>query len=82
MSQDNASGYEKAVFDAVSYFISPDRDDDVAVDLHSTVHSFFLTQVHFFFLRPGFSMIGCKLLTQAVVIVPVNVTIELMGLCF
>ncbi|XP_071926702.1 uncharacterized protein [Coffea arabica] len=33
---DNASGYEKAVFDAVSYFISPDRDDDVAVDLHST----------------------------------------------
>ncbi|KAL2510192.1 Tetratricopeptide repeat (TPR)-like superfamily protein [Forsythia ovata] len=32
---EHASSYEKAVFDAVYYLISPDRDDDVAVELHS-----------------------------------------------
>ncbi|CAI9092757.1 OLC1v1028083C1 [Oldenlandia corymbosa var. corymbosa] len=32
---ENGSGYEKAVFDVVSYFIHPDRDDDLAVDMHS-----------------------------------------------
>ncbi|KAL9149420.1 hypothetical protein ABFS82_12G108900 [Erythranthe guttata] len=30
-----ASSYEKAVFECVMYLISPDRDDDLAVDLHS-----------------------------------------------
>ncbi|KAH7570175.1 hypothetical protein JRO89_XS05G0062400 [Xanthoceras sorbifolium] len=32
---EEATLYEKAVFDAVSYLISADRDDDVAVELHS-----------------------------------------------
>ncbi|KAL1804400.1 hypothetical protein DCAR_0936048 [Daucus carota subsp. sativus] len=32
---DHATSYEKAVFDAVSYLMTPDRDDDVAVNLHS-----------------------------------------------
>ncbi|KAG8366277.1 hypothetical protein BUALT_Bualt17G0059700 [Buddleja alternifolia] len=31
---EHASSYEKAVFDAVIYLISPDRDDDLAVELH------------------------------------------------
>lgn len=31
----HASSYEKAVFDVVVYFISPDREDDLAVELHS-----------------------------------------------
>ncbi|KAI5679104.1 hypothetical protein M9H77_10054 [Catharanthus roseus] len=31
---ENATTYEKAVFDAVSYLISPARDDDSAVELH------------------------------------------------
>ncbi|XP_075482326.1 uncharacterized protein LOC142522678 isoform X1 [Primulina tabacum] len=31
----HASSYEKAVFDVVLYFISPNRDDDLAVELHS-----------------------------------------------
>lgn len=35
--QEHASSYEKAVFDALYYLISPDRDDDVAVELHSKV---------------------------------------------
>ncbi|XP_073035847.1 uncharacterized protein [Primulina eburnea] len=30
-----ASSYEKAVFDVVLYLISPNRDDDLAVELHS-----------------------------------------------
>ncbi|KAG2707321.1 hypothetical protein I3760_05G143400 [Carya illinoinensis] len=32
-----ATAYEKAVFDAVSYLMSEDRDDDVAVELHSKI---------------------------------------------
>ncbi|XVF02307.1 hypothetical protein REPUB_Repub04eG0164400 [Reevesia pubescens] len=32
---EQATSYEKAVFDAVNYLISENRDDDVAVDLHS-----------------------------------------------
>ncbi|KAL0421205.1 UNVERIFIED_CONTAM: hypothetical protein Slati_3143400 [Sesamum latifolium] len=32
---EHASSYEKAVFEAVMYLISPDRDDDLAVELHS-----------------------------------------------
>ncbi|XP_021908495.1 tetratricopeptide repeat protein 38 isoform X1 [Carica papaya] len=32
---EKATPYEKAVFDAVNYLISEDRDDDVAVELHS-----------------------------------------------
>lgn len=32
---DHATSYEKAVFDAVTYLMTPDRDDDVAVNLHS-----------------------------------------------
>ncbi|KAL8035660.1 hypothetical protein ABFX02_12G111800 [Erythranthe guttata] len=32
---ERASSYEKAVFECVMYLISPDRDDDLAVDLHS-----------------------------------------------
>ncbi|KAF9623859.1 hypothetical protein IFM89_005444 [Coptis chinensis] len=31
---DNATSYEKAVFEVVSYLISEDRDDDVAIELH------------------------------------------------
>ncbi|KAM7464562.1 hypothetical protein LguiA_032683 [Lonicera macranthoides] len=31
---DHATSYEKAVFDAVNYLISPNRDDDVAFELH------------------------------------------------
>ncbi|KAJ0094320.1 hypothetical protein Patl1_16301 [Pistacia atlantica] len=31
---EGATSYEKAVFEAVCYLISKDRDDDVAVDLH------------------------------------------------
>lgn len=32
---EQATKYEKAVFDALSYYISEDRDDDVALELHS-----------------------------------------------
>ncbi|TXG56429.1 hypothetical protein EZV62_017742 [Acer yangbiense] len=32
---EEATSYEKAVFESVSYLISQDRDDDVAVELHS-----------------------------------------------
>lgn len=32
---EHATSYEKAVFDAVTYLISPNRDDDVAIQLHS-----------------------------------------------
>lgn len=32
---EQATKYEKAVFNAISYLISQDRDDDVAVELHS-----------------------------------------------
>ncbi|KAK1349205.1 Tetratricopeptide repeat protein 38 [Heracleum sosnowskyi] len=32
---DHATSYEKAVFDALTYLMTPDRDDDVAVNLHS-----------------------------------------------
>ncbi|XP_062160359.1 uncharacterized protein LOC133867623 [Alnus glutinosa] len=32
---EQATKYEKAVFDAVNYYISEDRDDDVALELHS-----------------------------------------------
>ncbi|XP_019158057.1 PREDICTED: tetratricopeptide repeat protein 38 isoform X1 [Ipomoea nil] len=32
---ENASLYEKSVFEAVNYLISPNRDDDLAVELHS-----------------------------------------------
>ncbi|XP_061375527.1 uncharacterized protein LOC133317677 [Gastrolobium bilobum] len=32
---EHATLYEKLVFDAISYLISVDRDDDVAVELHS-----------------------------------------------
>ncbi|KAI3467416.1 hypothetical protein Pfo_024079 [Paulownia fortunei] len=32
---ERASSYEKAVFENVIYLISPDRDDDLAVELHS-----------------------------------------------
>lgn len=35
--QNHASSYEKAVFDVLLYFISPDREDDLAVELHSKV---------------------------------------------
>lgn len=35
--QEQATSYEKAVFDAVSCLISEDRDDDVAFELHSKV---------------------------------------------
>ncbi|KAL8142371.1 hypothetical protein V2J09_015403 [Rumex salicifolius] len=34
-SYDRATAYEKAVFDAVSYLMSDDKDDDVAIDLHA-----------------------------------------------
>ncbi|MBA0676781.1 hypothetical protein Goari_018239 [Gossypium aridum] len=34
---EQASSYEKAVFEAVNYLISQNRDDDVAVELHSKV---------------------------------------------
>jgi hypothetical protein len=36
-AQEQATKYEKAVFDAVNYYISEDRDDDVALELHSKV---------------------------------------------
>lgn len=35
--QEQATSYEKAVFDSVSCLISEDRDDDVAFELHSKV---------------------------------------------
>lgn len=35
--QEQATFYEKAVFDVVNYLISENRDDDVAVELHSKV---------------------------------------------
>lgn len=34
-SYDQATDYEKAVFDAVSYLMSGDKDDDVAINLHA-----------------------------------------------
>ncbi|KAL8533949.1 hypothetical protein ACS0TY_010102 [Phlomoides rotata] len=38
---EHASLYEKAVFEALMYFISPDRDDDLAVEMHSKLlHNF------------------------------------------
>ena len=37
IAQDHATSYEKAVFDAVNYLISPNRDDDVAFELHFKV---------------------------------------------
>ncbi|GMH01673.1 hypothetical protein Nepgr_003512 [Nepenthes gracilis] len=38
---DEAADYEKAVFDAVFYLVSEDRDDNVALELHAkTVHDF------------------------------------------
>ena len=37
MWQDHATLYEKLVFDSVSYLLSEDRDDDVALELHSKV---------------------------------------------
>jgi hypothetical protein len=37
MLQEHATLYEKLVFDAISYLMSQDRDDDVAVELHSKV---------------------------------------------
>ncbi|XP_022775991.1 tetratricopeptide repeat protein 38-like isoform X3 [Durio zibethinus] len=33
--QEQATSYEKAIFDAVNYLISDNRDDDLAVELHS-----------------------------------------------
>lgn len=36
-AQEQATKYEKAVFYAVNYYISEDRDDDVALELHSKV---------------------------------------------
>lgn len=38
--QEHATLYEKLVFDAISYMLSEDRDDDVAVELHSKVSGF------------------------------------------
>jgi len=38
--QNEATTYERAVFDAVSYLISEDRDDDVALELHTKVPLF------------------------------------------
>ena len=38
--QEHATLYEKLVFDAISYMLSEDRDDDVAVELHSKVSDF------------------------------------------
>lgn len=35
--QEYASGYEKAVFECVMYLVSPDRDDDLAMELHYKV---------------------------------------------
>jgi len=35
--QDQATLYEKLVFDTISYLLSEDRDDDVALELHSKV---------------------------------------------
>ncbi|KAL5122335.1 Tetratricopeptide repeat protein 38 [Glycine soja] len=35
LSLEHATLYEKLVFDAISYMLSEDRDDDVAVELHS-----------------------------------------------
>ncbi|KAL6507163.1 hypothetical protein OROHE_022062 [Orobanche hederae] len=32
---EQGSSYEKAVIEALIYLISPDRDDDVAVEMHS-----------------------------------------------
>lgn len=37
-SQEQATAYEKAVFDAVNYMVSENKDDDVAVELHSKVY--------------------------------------------
>ncbi|GMH15337.1 hypothetical protein Nepgr_017178 [Nepenthes gracilis] len=34
---DEATCYEKAIFDAVSYLMTEDRDDDVAVELHAQI---------------------------------------------
>ena len=39
-SQQQATAYEKAVFDAVICLISPDRDDNVAYELLSNVRNF------------------------------------------
>lgn len=39
MLQEHATLYEKLVFDVISYLMSEDRDDDVAVELHSKVSS-------------------------------------------
>lgn len=37
VEQENATAYEKAVFESVSYLISPSRDDDEAFQLHLKV---------------------------------------------
>lgn len=37
IEQETATAYEKAVFETVSYFISPARDDDEAYELHLKV---------------------------------------------
>ncbi|KAL3631103.1 hypothetical protein CASFOL_024087 [Castilleja foliolosa] len=34
---EQASSYEKTVFEALVYLISPDRDDDLAVEMHSKI---------------------------------------------
>ncbi|CAI9779336.1 unnamed protein product [Fraxinus pennsylvanica] len=44
---EHASSYEKAVFDALYYLISPDRDDDVAVELHSKLCHVYQYECHF-----------------------------------
>lgn len=37
IAQDQATPYERAVFDAISSLIAENRDDDVAFDLHYKV---------------------------------------------
>ena len=37
LRQEQATLYEKLVFEAIGYLISKDRDDDVAYKLHSKV---------------------------------------------
>ena len=48
-AQQQASAYEKAVFDAVSCLISQDRDDDLALELHSKVSLFLHFSLNFYF---------------------------------
>lgn len=44
---ENATSYEKAVFYALTYLLSPNRDDDVAIQQHSKVCFYFLVSVVF-----------------------------------